>query len=581
MKDLFEHVKASVPLSEFVRTLPDTKGLTNQGGRRWRCNNVISGGDNTNAMVLDDESGYFKTFSHGQESGDVITLYSLTLGGGGDKSLRDAAVSLANHMGISIPAEMLEKGSYSPVSQMMEVMDKVAEITHDYLMNSEDDDAVTARDYLYERGATTAMIQEWKLGLIPSSVRQAVRFLSNAGDVSVLKKTKVVTEGRSGDFVPMAGRLTFPIMNTKGRCVSLSSRKIPGVDTPLEDSKYINTSNTPIYDKSMTLYGSHLLRKGVEQIIICEGNFDVIALNAMIGNDSVAVATCGTALTEGHVELIKKYKPGEVIVYFDGDDAGKESAAKSLWMVNHIPRTGIYSPDGDSQDPWDTFIDNGDVDITYTEPMPVTAARISSTIHDRDKCLDWFKESFRKLNFRDDRDQLIQAVSRYLGVKLRYLQDMTSDLAPANNRRDNDNGVSISPQVVSLIQALLTMSMAQRRQVGFSLYSRATSDRVMEICGVRTEDDEKALLAALGSRSDESISTTVFSLYPEPGTEDEYLRIASQSLARSLLTQWKREGIPSRMKEYVTAINMMSSGLSDADGLTQLDFILDVAASKS
>lgn len=580
MKSIFDHVKGSITLSDFVRTLPDTKGLTSQGSRRWRCNNVISGGDNTNAMVLDDETGYFKVFSHGQESGDIITLYSLTLGGGGEGNTRDAAIALARHMGVSIPEELLERGSYSPTSKMIEVMDNVADITHKHLMESDDEDAVTAREYLYERGMSKAMMEDWKLGLIPSSVRHALSFLSDAGETSVLRKTKVVTEGRRGDFVPMAGRLTFPIFNPRGHCISLSSRKIPGVDTPLEDSKYINTSTTPIYEKSSALYGSHLLRRGVEQVIVCEGNFDVIALNEMTGDKTVAVATCGTALTEGHVELVKKYQPGEVMIYFDSDDAGKESAAKSLWMVNHIPRTGIYSPEGDVSDPWDVFSSGKEIDIRYIEPMPVTGARIATDIFDRQGSLDWFRESFRRLNFRDDRNQLIQACSRYIGVKPRYLEEMTEDLAPAASRRDSNDNVSLSPQVTSIIQALLTLDSTQRDQVGFSLKMKATSEQVMDICGARKEEDTQALLSVLGSRSDEEITTHVFSLYPEPGTEDDVQRMAAQSLALSLLRKWKREGIPARTKEFVSAINTMSLGLSNADGFTQLDFIMDMAASR-
>lgn len=579
---LFSHIKNSVKISDFVRTIPGVKGLHSVGEGRWRCNNVIAGGDNTNAMAVNDEDGRFKVYSHGQESGDIITLYALTMGGGESANNWDSAVALAQHMSIAVPAELMDKKSYSPTSRMMSVMDSVADHTHDYLMNSNDDDAVTAREYFMERGASKEMLEEWKLGMIPSDMSDALSLMDEAadGDRDALRKTGVLG-GRRGDFVTMAGRITFPIFNPQGRCVSLSSRLIPGVET-FNDSKYINTSSTPIYDKSSTLYGSHLLKRKIRQVIICEGNFDVIALNYATPDDVVAVATCGTALTEGHVDLLKKYKPQEVMVYFDADDAGRKSAAKSLWVTNHIMRFGIHSSSENDSDPWDVYSSHGDIKVDYVEPAPVTAARLMSQSFDREEVLSWYRESFKKLNFRDDRYQLTSAVSRYLGVKTSFLDRMTEDIPQSSSRRRHDtDGVEISLEVTSLIRALLSMDRSEREIIAFSLISAASSDKVMELCGVRHDDDRLALLTAFSNQGDDRISSYVYSLYPEPGSEDAVCRGAAQMIALSLLGEWRNNGIPSSLSMMIPAITNMSIGMADAPGKEQLDFILDMAATDS
>ena len=231
--NLFEFIKNNVKLSQYVQTLPQFRGMNAVGRGKYRCNNVIAGGTNTNAMVLDDETGFFKAFSHGGESGDIITLHALIAGL--QDSPKDAALDLANTMGVSIPDEMLSfkyNGSISR-KKLIEALDEIMEQTHNYLVNSDDEEAEKIREYLYDRGISDTLRDEWMLGALPSSDKKARKLLQKCADSDILKRIGLYG-GKSGDFIAMRGRLLFPIFSRKNECISFSSRSIPDVNTPLE-----------------------------------------------------------------------------------------------------------------------------------------------------------------------------------------------------------------------------------------------------------------------------------------------------------------------------------------------------------
>ena len=99
---LFSFIKANINIKDYVEAHPNTQSLKQSHGDTWRCNNIIAGGSNPTAMMLDESTGYFRVFSHGQEHGDIITLHqSLNQI---DNPL-DAAEDLAQVHNITIPDE--------------------------------------------------------------------------------------------------------------------------------------------------------------------------------------------------------------------------------------------------------------------------------------------------------------------------------------------------------------------------------------------------------------------------------------------------------------------------------------------
>ena len=124
----------------------------------------------------------------------------------------------------------------------------------------------------------------------------------------------------------MRGRVMFPIRDVRGRVIGFGGRAILADQQP----KYINTPETPIFKKRSALYGfPHALEsiRRADQVIVCEGYFDRIALER--ANLGEALATCGTALTHGHGEQISR-RTKQVVLLFDGDEAGQNAVEKAV-----------------------------------------------------------------------------------------------------------------------------------------------------------------------------------------------------------------------------------------------------------
>ena len=128
-------------------------------------------------------------------------------------------------------------------------------------------------------------------------------------------------------------RVMFPIFSESGEALAFGGRILPGSDDP---AKYKNSSETPIYTKSKTLYGLNWAKADVakhDQVIVCEGYTDVIGFHR--AGVPRAVATCGTALTEEHVRLLKRYA-SRVVLAFDADAAGQGAAERFYeWEQKH------------------------------------------------------------------------------------------------------------------------------------------------------------------------------------------------------------------------------------------------------
>ena len=128
-------------------------------------------------------------------------------------------------------------------------------------------------------------------------------------------------------------RVMFPIFSESGEALAFGGRVLPGSDDP---AKYKNSAETAIYSKSKTLYGLNWAKADIaksDQVVVCEGYTDVIGFHR--SGVPRAVATCGTALTEEHVRLLKRYA-SKVVLAFDADAAGQGAAERFYeWEQKH------------------------------------------------------------------------------------------------------------------------------------------------------------------------------------------------------------------------------------------------------
>lgn len=229
---------------------------------------------------------------------------------------------LANEAGIAIPQDA--KQVDSAVSQEKKLQYEIMSIACAfYEQQLKMDMGHKARKYLSERGIKPEMIQRFNLGYATGGHTLKDHLLAKGFTLEQLQKLHLVT--RTGDYDFFRQRLIFPITNKQGKIVAFGGRSLDG-----SDPKYLNSSETPIFQKSENLYGYLQSRNCSDRdkpLIICEGYLDVISLH-QAGFDK-ATAPLGTALGEGQIELAWRLYPTPIIC-FDGDQAGKRAALSAL-----------------------------------------------------------------------------------------------------------------------------------------------------------------------------------------------------------------------------------------------------------
>jgi DNA primase len=188
-----------------------------------------------------------------------------------------------------------------------------------------------AREYVKERGLSPESIEGFGIGYAPGYPDFLLRRLAKDLGPDVLIEAGLATKGQDGMVRDrFRNRLTFPIQDLQGRSLGFGARILPGDARAGETAKYLNTAETPIYRKGEVLYNLHRARQPVArsgQVFVVEGYTDVIGL-AQAGIEN-AVATCGTALGEGHFKLLSRFAQKAVLA-FDSDEAGARAAERAF-----------------------------------------------------------------------------------------------------------------------------------------------------------------------------------------------------------------------------------------------------------
>ncbi|MDB4979227.1 MAG: primase, partial [Candidatus Peribacteria bacterium] len=179
----------------------------------------------------------------------------------------------------------------------------------------------SALEYLQKRGVPPEQIEEFRLGLAPDSFTATYDHLLKAG----FSKTEITAAGLAvqkeleGKFYDrFRDRLMFPIHDPQGGIIGFGGRTLGN-----DDAKYVNSTDSILYHKSNVLYGFHMAKEAMREkgsVIVVEGYFDVLACHR-VGIQNV-VAASGTAFTEQHAKLIKRYAD-TVALCLDTDPAGQ------------------------------------------------------------------------------------------------------------------------------------------------------------------------------------------------------------------------------------------------------------------
>ncbi|MDH3393704.1 MAG: DNA primase, partial [Desulfobulbaceae bacterium] len=303
--------------------------------------------EKTPSFMVSPDRRTFHCFGCG-EGGDVLTFmmkyHRLTF--------PEAVQDLAKRYQIALPEKTMSPEEQAHLKQrdaLYRVSEQATELYHNLLLNSPE--AEPARQYLKERGIPAEIIASFKLGFAPDRWDYLVKELGDASSLSAAEKAGLLVKKEQGGFYDrFRNRVLFPIYSQTGKPIAFGGR-ILGDGQP----KYLNSPETPLFDKGRTLFGLYQNRQEVRkkrQCLLVEGNFDLITLvTHQIAN---VAAPLGTALTKGHIHNLKSYAD-EAVLLFDGDTAGLKAAMRSvpLFLSEQLPARIVTLPD--NHDP-DTFV---------------------------------------------------------------------------------------------------------------------------------------------------------------------------------------------------------------------------------
>lgn len=309
---------------ELVRRQSDLVAIVGErctlkrSGRQWVAICPFHA-ENTPSMSVNGEKGYFHCFGC-QKKGDVITFVREI----DHLSFVEAVETLARRANVELHHDESSVVTHERRRRQAlgEVMAKAVDWYHSRLLKSPD--AGAARAYLRERGYNKDLVEQFKIGWAPDSWDALGRSLGLSS--SDLRETGLGFVNRRGRIQDsFRARVMFPIFDASGDAVAFGGRVLPGSSDP---AKYKNSQETALYRKSRTLYALNWSKVDVVnsgELIVCEGYTDVIAFYQ--AGLPRAVATCGTALTEGHVRQMLNFAKRIVLAY-DADRAGQEAASR-------------------------------------------------------------------------------------------------------------------------------------------------------------------------------------------------------------------------------------------------------------
>lgn len=275
--------------------------------------------EKTPSFTVSDEKSFFHCFgcgAHGDAIGYVMQAEGL--------SFPEAVEKLAGEAGLQMPVETPEaREREKRRAGLLDVMEAACQHFERALRSPQGRGALA---YLTDRGLTEETIARFRLGFAPAGNALRTALMSDEMPEALLREGGLVRKPDDGrpsyDF--FRDRVIFPIADARGRVIAFGGRTM-GDGEP----KYLNSPDTPLFDKRNTLYGLHIARRAAYdagRVIVTEGYMDVIAL-AQAGFPE-AVAPLGTALTEGHLHMLWKLS-GEPLLCFDGDKAGLRAAARA------------------------------------------------------------------------------------------------------------------------------------------------------------------------------------------------------------------------------------------------------------
>ncbi len=284
--------------------------------------------EKTPSFTVNDEKGFYHCFGCGAH-GDAIRFLTDHRG----LPFMDAVKELAGKAGMELPAS--DPGERARQQRSAGLHEVMAEAQGWYAAQLSGIEGGAARTYLEGRGIDMAQVERFGIGFAPDSRGKLKAALGQLGEDRLVESGMLIKpdEASRPSYDRFRGRIMFPVRDARGRVIAFGGR-ILGEGEP----KYLNSPDTPLFDKGRTLY--NIDRAGpasrrARRLVVVEGYMDVIALDRV--GIAEAVAPNGTAVTEAQLERMWRLD-GQPICCFDGDAAGQKAAVRAAMRA--LPHLG-------------------------------------------------------------------------------------------------------------------------------------------------------------------------------------------------------------------------------------------------
>ena len=398
-------------------------------------------------------------------------------------SYTDALKTLADRAGIALP-----KPDYSKEQEALSrKKDAILEVNKEaakyfyHLLKSER--GKNALKYLTDRGLSDETIRSFGLGYSDKYRDDLYQYMKNKGFTDdILKESGLFSIKETDTHDYFWNRVMFPIMDVRSKVIAFGGR-VMGEGEP----KYLNSPETICFNKRKTLYGLHAAKKHKgKELILCEGYMDVISLHQ--AGFTNAVASLGTALTEGHADILKRYT-GNVVISYDSDTAGRDAALRAIpklreagLSVKVLDLSPYKDPDelikAEGTDFFKERLKNAKNSLIFE----IYCLQDQFDLNDPDEKTKFFNETAKRLSYIEDRleqENYIQAVSKEFLIEYSMLKEKTKKLSLSN---DNRQGFTTTPTIIKKKDETKTaLAQCQKMVLSFLAEEPSFYDNVSDV----------------------------------------------------------------------------------------------------
>jgi len=543
-------------------------------------------GENTPSFSVSSDKQIFHCFGCG--AGGNVFSFLMDIEG---YSFTEAAKKLAVRSNIDLPEDIIPATMSSKQSdsvKMMEAHELLKKFYHHLLVNTKE--GQIALDYLLERGFTKEMIEKFEIGYSLNSWDFIAKFLQKRGyNLELMERAGLLVKKESdGTFLDrFRNRIMFPIWDHQGKTIAFSGRVLEGNQEP----KYLNSPETPIFNKSKVLYNFHHARIHIrksQQVILFEGFADVMASDRAGFLNSIA--TMGTALTDEHAKVIRRNVESAIICY-DSDNAGIEAALRASKILTDA---GCYvkialMPDGMDPDDYikeygsEKFINDVIGASVTLMAFKMRYLRRGKNLNDEGERIRYIEEVVKEISALDkavERDHYLRQLSTEFSISLdalkqQQLQNYKSEVRKKDNASFNRNNIPRRTVTTKLRPAyhnaerLLIAHMLRNKDIAYKVQDHLQSEFSIEehqaivsyLYAYYEEGNDPNISSFLQRIHDDRVKSVVSDIamqsINEETTEQEISDYIKQVLNQKKLSMIKEKELEKqeaeRQKDYVRA----------------------------